>query len=198
MVKHLPAMRETRVQSLGWEDLLEKGMATYSSTLAWRIPQSEEPGRARRASFTNSWSSLRLTSIESVMPSSPLILCRPLLLLPPIPPSIRVFSNESTVRMRWPKYRSFSFNIIPSKEIPVEMLLTIWKTWQEGVRSTGCLCPCSPTTYNLFTNVASDVRATSSLWLTLGYAVACFHMDLFLLPHFSSSLCGAKSLRPRI
>ena len=45
MVKHLPAMRETRVQSLGWEDLLEKGMATYSSTLAWRIPQSEEPGR---------------------------------------------------------------------------------------------------------------------------------------------------------
>ena len=58
------------------------------------------------------------TSIESVMPSSHLILCRPLLLLPPIPPSIRVFSNESTLRMRWPKYWSFSFSIIPSKEIP--------------------------------------------------------------------------------
>ena len=58
------------------------------------------------------------TSIESVMPSSHLILCRPLLLLPPIPPSIRVFSNESTLRMRWPKYWSFSFQIIPSKEIP--------------------------------------------------------------------------------
>ena len=57
-------------------------------------------------------------SIESVMPSSHLILCRPLLLLPPIPPSIRVFSNESTLRMRWPKYWSFSFSIIPSKEIP--------------------------------------------------------------------------------
>ena len=57
-------------------------------------------------------------SIESVMPSSHLILCRPLLLLPPIPPSIRVFSNESTLRMRWPKYQSFSFSIIPSKEIP--------------------------------------------------------------------------------
>ena len=57
-------------------------------------------------------------SIESVMPSNHLILCRPLLLLPPIPPSIRVFSNESTVRMRWPKYWSFSFSIIPSKEIP--------------------------------------------------------------------------------
>ena len=69
-------------------------------------------------SITNSRSSLRLTSIESVMPSSYLILCRPLLLLPPTPPSIRVFSNESALRMRWPKYWSFSFSIIPSKEIP--------------------------------------------------------------------------------
>ena len=66
----------------------------------------------------NSQSSLRLTSIESVMPSSHLILCHPLLLLPPIPPSIRVFSNESTLRMRWPKNWSFSFSISPSKEIP--------------------------------------------------------------------------------
>ena len=68
-------------------------------------------------SIINSQSSLKLTSIESVMPSSHLILCRPLL-LPQIPPSIRVFSNESTLRMRWPKYWSFSFSIIPSKEIP--------------------------------------------------------------------------------
>jgi len=57
-------------------------------------------------------------SIESAMPSSHLILCRPLLLLPPIPPSVRVFSNESTLHMRWPKYWSFSPSIIPSKEIP--------------------------------------------------------------------------------
>src|SRR5574339_214111 len=57
-------------------------------------------------------------SIESVMPSNHLILCRPLLLLPPIPPSIRVFSNETALCMRWPKYWSFSFSIIPSKEIP--------------------------------------------------------------------------------
>ena len=63
-------------------------------------------------------SSLKLMSIELVMPSSHLILCRPLLFLPPIPPSIRAFSNESTLRMRWPKYSSFSFSIIPSKEIP--------------------------------------------------------------------------------
>ena len=69
-------------------------------------------------SITNSWSSLRLTSIESVMLTSRLILCRPLLLLPPIPPSIRVFSNESTLRMRWPEYWTFSFSVIPSKEIP--------------------------------------------------------------------------------
>ena len=69
-------------------------------------------------SITNSRSSLKLTSLESVMPSNHLILCRPLLLLPPIPPSIRVFSNESTRHIRWPKYRSVSFSIIPSKEIP--------------------------------------------------------------------------------
>ena len=69
-------------------------------------------------STTNSRSSLRLTSIESVMPSSHLILCHPLFLLPPIAPSIKVFSNESTLCMRWPKYWSFSYNIIPSKEHP--------------------------------------------------------------------------------
>ena len=75
---------------------------------------------ARQASLsiTISRSSLRLTSIESVIPSSHLILCRPLLFLPPIPPSIRVFYNESTLCMRWAKYWSFSFSIIPSKEIP--------------------------------------------------------------------------------
>ena len=74
---------------------------------------------ARQASLsiTNTQSSLRLMSIESVMQSSHLILCRPLLLLPPIPPSIRVFANESTLRMRWPKYWSFSFSISTSKEI---------------------------------------------------------------------------------
>ena len=69
-------------------------------------------------SITNSRSSFRLTSIESVMPSSNLILCRPLLLLPPIPPSIRVFSNESTPHMRWPKYWSLNFSISPSNEHP--------------------------------------------------------------------------------
>ena len=74
---------------------------------------------ARQASLsiTNSWNSPRLTSIESVMPSSHLILCRPLL-PPPVPSSIRVFSNESTLCRRWPKYWSYSFSIIPSRDIP--------------------------------------------------------------------------------
>ena len=69
-------------------------------------------------SITNSRNLLKLMPIESVMPSSHLILCHPLLLLPPIPPSIRVFSNESTLGMRWPKYWRFSFSISPSNEHP--------------------------------------------------------------------------------
>ena len=67
-------------------------------------------------SITNSWSLLKLMSIESVMPSNHLILCRPLLLLPSIFPSIRVFSNESALRIGWPKYWRLSFNISPSNE----------------------------------------------------------------------------------
>ena len=76
------------------------------------------PARQNSLSITNSRSSLRFTFIEAVMPSSHLILCRPLLLLPLISLSIKVFSNQSTLHMGWPKYWSFSFRIIPSKEIP--------------------------------------------------------------------------------
>ena len=94
---------------------------------------------ARQASqsITNMWSSLRLTSIESVMPSSHLILCRPLLLLPPIPPSIRVFSNGSTLHMRWPKYWSFSFSIILSKAIP--RLISFRMDWLDLLAVQGTL-----------------------------------------------------------
>ena len=74
--------------------------------------------RQTSLSITNSRNLTKLMSIESVMPSNHLILCHPLLLLPPILPSTRVFSNESTLRMRWPKYWSFSFNISPSNEHP--------------------------------------------------------------------------------
>ena len=98
---------------------------------------------ARQASLsiTNSWSSRKLMSIESVMPSSHLILCCPLLLLPQIPPSIRVFSNESTLGMKWPKYWSSSFSVIPSKEHP-GLISFKWTSCpislQEVVKST---CP---------------------------------------------------------
>ena len=78
----------------------------------------EFAARQASLSITNSQRSLKLMSVESVMPSSHLILCRPLLLLPLIPPSIRVFSNESALRTRWPKYWSFSFSISPSNEYP--------------------------------------------------------------------------------
>ena len=88
-------------------------------------------------SNTNFRSSLKLMSIESVMPSSHLILCRPLLLLPPIPPSIRVFSSESTLRMRWPKYWSFSFSIIPSKEHPG--LISFTMDWLDLLAVQGTL-----------------------------------------------------------
>ena len=84
----------------------------------WLFATPWTAARQASLSVTNSRSPLKPMSTVSVMPSSHLILCRPLLLLPPIAPSIRVFSNESTHRMKWPKYWSFSFSIIPSKEIP--------------------------------------------------------------------------------
>ena len=90
----------------------------FSSSVVSDSLRPHESARQASLSITNSWSSLKLMSIESVMPSNHLILCCPLLLLPPIPPSIRVFSNESTLHMRWPNYWSFSFSIIPSKEHP--------------------------------------------------------------------------------
>ena len=94
---------------------------------------------ARQASLsiTNSQSSLKLMSIESAMPSGHLILCCPLLLLPSIPPSIRVFSSESTLLMRWPKYRSFGFSISPSKECPG--LISFRMDWLDLLEVQGTL-----------------------------------------------------------
>ena len=94
---------------------------------------------ARQASLsiTKSRSSLKPTPINSVMPSSHLILCRPLFLLPPIPPSIRVFSNESTLRMRWSKYWSFSFSISRSKEHP--RLISFRMDWLDLLAVHGTL-----------------------------------------------------------
>ena len=114
-------------------------------------------------SITNSRSSLRLTSIESVMPSSHLILCHPLLLLPPIPPSIRVFSNESTLHMRWPKYWSFSFSIIPSKEIPG--LISFRMDWLDLFAAQGTL-------KSLLQNHSSKA---SVLWCSAFFTVQLSH-----------------------
>ena len=88
-------------------------------------------------SITNSQSPPKPMSIESVMPSKRLILCHPLLLLPPILPSIRVFSSESTLRIRWPKYWSFSFNISPSKEHPG--LISFRMDWLDLLADQGTL-----------------------------------------------------------
>ena len=85
----------------------------------------------------NSWSLLKLMPIESVMPSNHLILCRPLLLLPPVTPSIRVFSNESTLCIRWPKYCSFSFSISPSNEHP--RLISFRMHWLDLLTVQGTL-----------------------------------------------------------
>ena len=101
-----------------WYHFTSSFSSVQSLSHVWLFATPWITARQASRSITNSRSSPKLTSIESVMPSSHLILCCPLLLLPPIPPSIRVFSNESTLRMRWPKYWSFSFSISPSKEHP--------------------------------------------------------------------------------
>ena len=92
--------------------------SVQSLSRVWLFATTWTAARQASLSITNTWSLLKPMSIESVMPPSHLNLCRPLLLLPPIPPSIRVFSNESTLRVRWPKYWSFSFSISPTNEHP--------------------------------------------------------------------------------
>ena len=106
---------------------------------------------------------LKIMSIESVMPSSHLILCRPLLLLPPIPPRIRVFSNESTLCMRWPKYWSFSFSIIPSKEI--SGLISFRMDWLDLLAVQGTL-------KSLFQYHSSKA---SNLWRSAFFTVQLSH-----------------------
>ena len=114
-------------------------------------------------SIINSRSSLKLTCIESVMPSSRLILCPPLLLLPPIPPSIRVFSNESTLHMSWPKYWSFGFSIIPSKEHPG--LISFRTDWLDLFAVQG----------TLKSLLQHHIEKTSILWRSAFFTVQLSH-----------------------
>ena len=109
-------------------------------------------------SITNSWSSLKLMSTESVMPSNHLILCRPLLLLPSIFPSIRVFSNESALRIRWPKYWSFSFSSTPSEEYSGLISLSVAKP--DLYNCMTCLLWAAPSSQSLKSQVQAKARST--------------------------------------
>ena len=111
--------------------------SVQSLSCVWLFATPWIAARQVYLSITNSRSLLKLTSIESVMPSSHLILCRPLLLPPPIPPSIRVFSNESALRIRWPKFWSFSFIISPSNEHPG--LISFRMGWLDLLAGQGTL-----------------------------------------------------------
>ena len=124
------------------EQIFFQFSSVQSFSRVWLFATPWIAARQASLSITISRSSLRLTSIESVMPSSHLILGRPPLLLPPIPPSIRVFSNESTLHMRWPKYWSFSFSIIPSKDIPG--LISFRMDWLDLLQNGLVGSPCSP------------------------------------------------------
>ena len=123
-------MQETQVQILGQDDPLEEAVSTHSKLLSsvQLIVTSWTAARQASLYITNTWSLLRLMSITSVMPSNHLILCCPLLLLPSIFPSIRVFYNESVLHIRWPKYWSFSFSISPFNE-HLGLISLGWTAW---------------------------------------------------------------------
>ena len=124
-------------------------------------------------SITYSQSLLKPMSIESVMPSSYLILCRPLLLLPPIPPSIRVFSNESTLHTRWPKYWSFSFSISPSKEHPGLICFRMdWLDLLEVQGTLKSLLQHHSSKASVFRHSAFFTVQLSHLYMTTGKTIA--------------------------
>ena len=130
-------------------------------------------------SITNYRSPPKPTSIESVMPSNHLILCRPLLLLPSIFPSIRVFSNESALRIRWPKYWSFSFNISPSNEHPG--LISFRMDWLDLLAVQG----------TLKSLVQHQSLKASIIWHSAFFMVQLSHLYMTgFLPKIRSSLPG--------
>ena len=141
-------------------------MAITSGQSLSRVQLFETPcisARQASLSITDSQNSLKLMSIELMMPSNHLILCRPLLLLPPIPPSFRVFPSESTLRMRWPKYWSSSFSIIPSKEHPG--LISFRMDWLDLLAVQGTL-------NSLLQHYSSKA---SILWLSAFFTVQLSH-----------------------
>ena len=138
---------------------------------------------------TNSQNSLKLMFIEWVMPSSHLILCHPLLLLPPIPPTIRVFSNESTLLMRWPKYWSFSFSIISSKEHPG--LITFRMDWLDLLAIQGTLK--SLLQHHIYIaqgQIKVEVSNVVSVRFTVIASLTLFHFLSFFQILLSGLFCG--------
>ena len=133
-------LAEPRANSAAQHSHEQTALRVSSPQLFSRVRLSATPWTAARQaslSITNSWSPPKLMCIESVMPSSHLILCHPLLLLPSVFPSIRVFSNDSALRIRWPKYWSFSFNISPFKEHPG--LISFRMDWLDVLAVQGTL-----------------------------------------------------------
>ena len=145
--------------------------SVQSLSRVWLFATPWIAARQASLSITNTRSSLKLMSIESVMPSIHLILCCPLLLLPPIPPSISIFSNESTLCIRWPKYWSFSFSISPSKEHPE--LISFRMDWLDLLVVQGTL-------KSLLQHHSSKA---SILWHSAFFTVQLLH------PYCFSALC---------
>ena len=160
---HIPDVQFSSVQSL---------------SRVWLFVTPWTTAHQASLSITNSRNLPKLMS-ESVMPSSHLILCRPLLLLPPIPPSIRVFSNESTLHMWWPKYWSFSYCIIPSKEIPG--LISFRMDWLDLLAVQGTL-------KSLLQHHSSKAKA-SILWRSAFFTVQLSH------PHMTTGKTIALTRR---
>ena len=128
----LQSLSHVRLFATPWITARQASLSITKSRSSLKLTSIKSVIRTWLSDFT-----FAFMSIESVMPSSHLILCRPLLLLPPILPSIKVFSNESTLCMRWPKYWSFSFSIIPSEEIPG--LISFRKDWLDLLAVQGTL-----------------------------------------------------------
>ena len=146
-------------------------------------PHESQHARAS-LSTTNYQSPPKPMSIESVMPSCHLILCRPPLLLPPIPPSIRVFSNESTLHMRWPKYWSFSFNINPSNEHP--RLISFRMDWLDLLAVQGTL----KSLLQHHSSKASILRRSAFSTVQLSHP----YVYMYCLLYTSHWLCKLKDL----
>ena len=144
------------------------------SSHAWLFVTPWTAARQPSLSFTNSQSLHKLMSMKSVMPSNHLILCRPLLLLPSIVPSIRVFSNESALHIRWPKYLSFSFNISPSNEHPG--LISFRMDWLDVLAVQGTL-------KSLLQHHSSKASRRCEIWLRNPTQIDWAFEDLSLCLH---------------